>query len=208
MYTFGQGMLPAGTQPASMVTGDLDGDGKLDLAVANRSDNTVSVYLGKQDGTFASRVDYPTGPQPSSLAIGDFNGDGNLDLVVTNENCTFVGHSLPLQCGSASVSILLGNGNGTFQPQEQFPTPLRPLSVKVGDLNGDGKLDLVIAGNLGQGNSPVSVLLGNGDGTFQDHVDYSSPATNSGASWVVVGDFNGDGKPDVVANTGSGIAIY
>ena len=104
-YTFGQGILAAGTQPVSIATADFDGDGSLDLVVANRSDNMVSVYLSRNDGTFRSPVNYPTGPQPSSVAVGDFNGDGNLDLVVTNENCVILAHISTLQCSSAS-SIL------------------------------------------------------------------------------------------------------
>src|ERR1700733_7762892 len=142
-YVFGQASLATGTQPLSIATGDFNGDGKLDLAVVNRSDNAVSVYLGKTNGTFSLPVNYPTGPQPSSVTIGDFNADGNLDIVVTNENCTTIPKlNGALDCGSASVSVLLGNGDGTFQPHQDFPTGMRPLSVKAADLNGDGKLDL------------------------------------------------------------------
>jgi FG-GAP-like repeat/Abnormal spindle-like microcephaly-assoc'd, ASPM-SPD-2-Hydin len=207
-YAFGQASLGTGTQPLSIATGDFNGDGKLDLAVVNRSDNTVSVYLGKPDGTFSLPVNYPTGPQPSSVTIGDFNADGNLDIVVTNENCTTIPKIGGLDCGSASVSVLLGNGDGTFQPHQDFATGMRPLSVKAADLNGDGKLDLVVAGDLNGSNNSVSVLLGNGDGTFQNHVDYPSPSPSGGPTWVIVGDFNGDGKPDIAADAGSGVAIY
>jgi hypothetical protein len=207
-YTFGQGILATGTQPLSIATGDFNADGALDLVVVNRSDNTVSVYLSGQDGTFRSPVNYSTGPQPSSVAVGDFNGDANLDLIVTNENCTSIGHLSEISCESGSISVLLGNGDGTFEPQEQFATASRPLSVKAADLNGDGKLDLVVA-CLGSGSSisPLSTLLGNGDGTFQAHVDYPSP-TGAGASWVVIADFNGDHKPDVATDDRSGVDIY
>jgi hypothetical protein len=208
-YSFGQAVLPAGTQPLSIATGDLNGDGKLDLAVANGTDNTVSVFLGKPDGTFNSRIDYPTGPQPSSVTIGDFNGDGNLDIAVASQNCVVIAHISTIACGQASVSILLGNGDGTFQPHQDFPTATRPLSVATADLNGDGKLDLVLAGDLNGSNNSVSVLLGNGDGTFQSHVDYPVPPPNGGPTWAIVADFNADGKPDVAAGYGGGaVALY
>jgi hypothetical protein len=144
-FSFGQAVLPAGTQPLSIATGDFNGDGKLDLAVANGTDNTVSVFLGKPDGSFSPRIDYPTGPQPSSVTIGDFNGDGNLDIAVASQNCFVIAHISTITCGQASVSILLGNGDGTFQPHQDFPTATRPFSVATADLNGDGKLDLVLA---------------------------------------------------------------
>ncbi len=97
----------AGTSAFAVATGDFNGDGKLDVVVANASSNNVSVLLGNGDGTFQAPVDYPTGSQPSSVAVGDFNGDGKLDLAVANQNCP----SFP--CGAGSVSILLGNGDGT-----------------------------------------------------------------------------------------------
>ena len=121
---------------------------------------------------------YAVGATPYSVAVGDFNGDGKPDLAVTNYS-------------SFSVSVLLGNGEGTFQPAVNYATGNYPFSVAVGDFNGDGKLDLVVA-NFG-GNS-VSVLLGNGDGTFQPAVLY---AAGSNPISVAVGDFNGDGKLDL-----------
>jgi hypothetical protein len=208
-YSFGQGYLAAGTLPMSVATADLNGDGNLDLVVANLNDSTVSVFLGKPDGTFSLKVDYPTGPQPSSVIAADFNGDGNLDLAVANEDCVIIPHISSFGCGAGSISILLGKGDGTFQPHQDFPTAVRPLAVQAADMNGDGKLDLVVASNLGIGNiamsnNSISILLGNGDGTFQNHVDYATPSGEvNGAgipAWVVVADFNGDGKLDVAAN--------
>ena len=208
-YSFGQAVLPTGTQPLSIAKGDFNGDGKIDLAAVNVLENTVSVFLGKPDGTFSPRVDYPTGPQPSSVTTGDFNGDGNLDIAVANQNCVTIAHISTISCKSGSVSILLGNGDGTFQPHQDFPTGTRPLSVSAADLNGDGKLDLVLAGDLNGSNNSVSVLLGNGDGTFQSHVDYPVPPPNGGPTWAIVADFNADGKPDVAAGYGGGaVAIY
>jgi len=164
-YIFGRADFPAGAAPVSVATGDLNGDGKLDLVVTNSADNTVSVLLGKVDGTFASPVKYPTGIYPASVAIGDFNGDGNLDFVVTNENCVLVGGGQTISCQAGTVSIFLGNGDGTFQPKVDYSTSSGPASVAVGDFNGDGNLDLAVA-NLADGT--VSIFLGNGDGTFHN----------------------------------------
>jgi len=113
------------------------------------------------------------------IATGDLNGDGKLDLVVTGSN------------DADAVSVLLGNGDGTFQAPVNYPTGQYPNSVAVGDFNNDGKLDLAVA-NVGT--NDVSVLLGNGDGTFQAAVQYGA---GSAPSPVAVGDFNGDGNLDL-----------
>jgi hypothetical protein len=174
-----------GTNPASVAVGDFNGDGKLDLAVANSASNNVSVLLGNGDGTFQAAVNYAVGTNPASVAVGDLNGDGKLDLAVAN-------------IGSNNVSVLLGNGDGTFKAAVNYAVGSSPYSVAVGDFNGDGKLDLAVA-NPGSNN--VSVLLGNGDGTFQTAVNY---AVGSYPYSVAVGDFDGDGRMDLaVANHGS-----
>ena len=119
-YSFGQAKLTARKQPLSIATGDFNGDGKLDLVVANLSENTVSIFLAKPDGTFNPKVNHATGLQPYSVATWDFNGDGNVDIMVTNEDCTPILHISSFACRPGSVSILLGNGDGTFQPQERI----------------------------------------------------------------------------------------
>ena len=176
---------PVGGGPTSLVAADFNGDGKLDLAVTNSGANTVSILLGKGDGTFNTHVDYTTGPEPYSIAAADLNGDGKLDLAVANADCP----STP--CGPGSVSVLLGNGSGTFQTHVDYNTGFGTLGIAVADLNGDGKRDLAVANSV---DGTVSVLLGNGDGTFLPHQDY--PA-GTGADAVAVNDFNGDGKPDL-----------
>ena len=184
-----------------VATGDFNGNGKLDLAVAdNSSAGGVGIYLGNGDGTFQATVNYLTGPNSSSVAVGDFNGDGKLDLAVANVGTVGV--------SPGTVSILLGNGDGTFQPAVNYSAGQGATSVAVGDFNGDGKLDLAVAnvGTAGVSPGTVSILLGNGDGTFQPALDYDA-STVSGS--VVVADFNNDGKLDLaVANaTGEIVSI-
>jgi len=178
----------AGLSLFSVAVGDFNGDGKLDLAVASGGSDYVSVLLGNGDGTFKTAVQYVAGLEPISVAVADFNGDGKLDLAVANYE-------------SNNVSILLGKGDGTFQAAVDYGIgtenyPATPGSVAVGDFNGDGKLDLVVGGVESDNVSVVSVLLGNGDGTFQAAVNYGAGA---GQTSVAVGDFNGDGRLDLAA---------
>src|SRR2546425_8463414 len=107
-----------------------------------------------QTVSFIARGDFAVGPNPRPVAVGDFNGDGRPDLAVANDF-------------SNDVSVLLGNGDGTFQPAQSFAAGLYPNSVAVGDFNGDGKPDLAVAAGYYNVPGTVSVLLGNGDGTIQ-----------------------------------------
>ncbi|HXJ74514.1 MAG TPA: VCBS repeat-containing protein, partial [Candidatus Dormibacteraeota bacterium] len=159
-----------GSIPQSVAVSDFNGDGKLDLAVANRASGDVSVLLGNGDGTFQSASNYAAGVDPLSIAVGDFNQDHKLDLVVANA---------AIFDDPPNVSVFLGNGDGTFQAATNYTAGRSPRSVAVGDLNGDSKLDLAVAnhGIFENGhftNSSVSVLLGNGNGTFQPAVNYTA----------------------------------
>lgn len=165
--------------------GDVNGDGMLDIASTYYPDNTGPVYvaLGNGDGTFQAQSAVATGfDHPYATAAADVNGDGSLDLVVANTG---------QYAGGNTVSILLGNGDGTFQQRTDYGTGVSPFDVAVADLNGDGKLDLATAN---ADSNSASVLLGNGDGTFQAQATY---ATGSYPFAISVGDLDGNGIPDL-----------
>ena len=183
--------------PASVATRDFNGDGYLDLALASRDDDSsdrlrgnVSILLGNGDGSFQSQVNYGVGDEPVSVAIGDFDGDGDLDLAVANWS-------------SGKVFILLGNGNGIFQDAADYSIGDRAESVATNDFNGDGYLDLAVAvlnfDSSGNAPSNVSILLGNGDGSFQSPVNYNA---GDGPKTVAIGDFNGDANLDLAVGNG------
>jgi hypothetical protein len=174
--------LPVGLNPRWVAIGDLDGDGALDLAVANQIYYNVSVLLGNGDGTFQDAVNYGVGNNSHSVAIGDLDGDGALDLAVAN-------------FGSGDVSVLLGNGDGAFQSEQRYTAGDGPRSIAIGDLDGNGNFDLAVANGV---SDDVSVLLGNGDGTFQSEQRYAA----GGVPYSIgIGDLDGNGNLDLaVAN--------
>ncbi len=174
-----------GEKPESVFSGDLDGDGDNDLAVANLSNDIVSVLLNDGDGKFAPKIDYPAGDVPQSVFIGDLDGDGDNDLAVANFS-------------SDNVSILLNNGDGTFAPKIDYAAGDGPISVYSSDIDSDGDNDLAVANQL---SNSVSVLLNKGDGIFPDRSDY---AAGAGPHSIFASDLDGDGDNDLtVANTSS-----
>ena len=173
----------AGTNPIAVAVGDVNGDGKPDVVLANNAASSVSVLLGNGDGSFRSQQTFSALFQPYAIALGDVNGDGRADLILANS-------------GVSNIAVFLGNGDGAFNPPQLFPTGNQPHSVVLGDINGDGKPDVVTA-NYGGGGS-VSVLLGAGNGAL---LPMQTFATGTAPRSVALGDVNGDGKPDLaVAN--------
>jgi len=172
--------------------GDFRGNGTLDLAVTGSvSDTVANVYveLGNGDGTFQAPVAYPTGNGAEQVVVGDFNNDGKADLAVAND-------------ADNTVSVLLGNGDGTFQPQLVAPVGVGPFWVTTADFNADGNLDLAVTNsNCSEYPCPpgtVSILLGNGDGTFQPHVDYRFGAYTFADA---AGDLSGQGGADLAVTS-------
>jgi hypothetical protein len=186
---------PVGVAPFNVATGDFNGDGKQDLAVANSGNGTVSILLGNGDGTFQQAMDFTVGSPLNRVAVGDFNGDGKPDLAVGN--------------GSANaVSILLGKGDGTFELPVRHNTGISADYIAVADFNNDKKSDLLVSatpiGPLYQGS--ISILLGNGDGAFDSPKVTSVTSFQGIAPLVAIGDFNGDGRLDVA--TGNATVNY
>ncbi|MGD1836249.1 MAG: hypothetical protein ACPKQO_11075 [Nitrososphaeraceae archaeon] len=194
--TFGpQTNFPVGSESTYVAVGLFDADYNLDLAVANLMDDDVSILLGNGDGTFGPKTDFPVGDGPSSIAVGLFDADYNFDLAVSNSGVN-VDSTLDNGNGTIfdTVSILLGNGDGTFGPKTDFPVGFGPSSVAVGLFDADHNLDLAVA-NAGNVNTDrtVSILLGNGDGTFGPKTDFLvGPAPASVAVGLFDADYNLD----------------
>jgi hypothetical protein len=176
--------------PVAVAVGDLNGDGRADLATANFGARTVSVLSNRGVAGFQAKHDYPTGRGPHSVAIGDLNLDGKADLAIANRDAD-------------TVSVRLNRGDGTFGARRDYRTRQLPIGVAIADLDGDRNLDLAVAARTA---GFVSVFPNTGGGSFAARRDY-----RAGGAWsVAVADLNGDGEPDlatpshVLLNAGDG----
>jgi hypothetical protein len=184
-----------GKNPVGMDTGDLNGDGFLDLAVVNQNSNNISILLGTGTtgsfGTATTLLD-PGNENPQSIVLRDFNEDGKLDLAAAHPTGPNRGNFL---------SIRLGTGTGSFGNSTNFNQGIDPRSIAAGDFNGDGKLDL--ATTPGEGKY-ISILFGSGTGSFVNPIRIN---TERSRSTVATADFNGDGKLDLVTTSHGGLRI-
>jgi hypothetical protein len=176
-----------GSNPYFVAVGDFNNDNRLDFVVANSGTNTIGVFLGYGNGSFANQLTYSTGDGslPYSVAVGDFNNDNRLDVVVANFNTNNIG-------------IFLGYGNGSFANQITYATDSGPISVVVGNFNNDSRLDIVALNYYAM---DVGVFLGQDNGTFANQVTYSTGEI-SYPQFVTVGDVDNDSRLDIItANT-------
>jgi len=164
--------------PRGIATGDLNGDGKLDVVVATATGSNIHVLLGNGDGTLKTQVEYLADPNPQDVVIADFDGDGKADVASANSS-------------GIDISIFIGNGDGTLKPRVNYPIGAQLSNLCVSDFNNDGKIDLAA---LGSGNW-LTILLGNGNGTFQSPINKN---VATAVFSVLPGDLNGDGKSDLI----------
>ena len=179
-----------GSQPRSVIVGDLNNDHQLDIVVANSGTNTIGIFMANNNGTFTNQITYSTGvdSHPYSIAISDFNNDTYLDIVVANY-------------GINSLGIFLGNKNGTVKNQTLLSLDSsRPIFIDVADFNKDNRMDIVIVNN---GSNTISILLGYGNGSFQNQITYSTDYDSLPTS-LTIADLNNDNQLDIaVANYGT-----
>jgi hypothetical protein len=186
---YGQLLTRSETQtnysPESVVTADFNRDGKMDIAVASvAADFQVQVFLGNGDGTFGRplTLDYEVASAP--IAVGDLNNDGIPDLVAVNQDSGF-------------VSVMLGKGDGTFRAPVNYATPAGPADIVLGDFNGDGNLDIATSDQYDNPCYCVSVLIGNGDGTFREPAIITDAPAHVEPRALVSGYFDGDKNLDL-----------
>ena len=180
---------PAAIETVAVAMGDINGDGKPDVALANHGSNSISVFLDNGKGGLGAAVSYVVGVNPSAVALTDVTGDGRVDLIAANST-------------SNTISVLTNNGTGVFSAPASYATGMKPVAIASGDFNGDGKTDLAIA-NFGSGN--ISVLLNKGNVGFAAAVSYGAGANPNS---IAAADLDGDGKVDLaVANNCCNVSV-
>lgn len=180
-----------GATPVSIALGDFSGDGRTDLAVANLQGHSVSLLVNAGNGTFAPKVDFPAGVTPTIIVSADFNMDGRPDTAVSSLN--------------GSISVLLCSAVGTFQAPLTIAVGADIRSIGTADFNSDGRPDLVVP-QYTNATGAVSLLIGNGDGSFQPQVDF--PIFGPHPHGLAVCDLNFDGRPDLaVPHQGNAVAV-
>ncbi len=180
-----------GRNPGAVAIGDLNGDRKPDLAVANSEDSSISVLMNRGDGSFRAARNLPTGTEddiPGAVAIGNLTGDSKPDLAVSNGASTGRG-----------VIVLTNKGRGAFRAERRFRflPNIHPAALAIADLNGDKRLDLLA---VRFGTDAVSVLLNRAGGRFAAKVDYG---VGAGPGSIATGDLTGDDRPDLITTNGN-----
>ena len=183
---------PGNEYPSDIAVRDFNGDGKLDLAVANpkhfSKGDFVSIRLGTGTGSFGNPTNFGQGIYPTSIVAGDFNGDSKVDLATVSGN-------------NGNISILFGDGTGSFSTPVNIKTPTSKLNVATADFNGDGKLDLVTSNYTSDTDKQISVFLGDGNGNFNAPIHLNTKVYYSYIlqEGIVTGDFNSDRNIDIAA---------
>ncbi|QHN03569.1 choice-of-anchor D domain-containing protein [Granulicella sp. WH15] len=190
--TFTSSTINSVNFPSGLAVADFNGDGKLDIAATDGAESTVTILLGKGDGTFTKvATPEPTGNYPDQVAAGDFDGNGRPDLAIIGGDT------------GSTLTVLFGNGDGTFTARPtSFTLDGYGNSLALGDLNGDGKLDIAVSvsANSPGGSSSIAIFLGTGTTTFNLGTPISSAGMGSDGSFgaLALGDFNGDKKLDLI----------
>jgi FG-GAP-like repeat len=210
IFTPGQTITLTGSTPFAIATGFIDGDTNLDLVVADLISDLVWVILGNGNGTFQTTgispiaVSLPPGSGPAAVVIGDVNGDTFADLAVVNVGIVDDSCSVSQPANADKVTILLGDGLGTFGAPSTYPVGSNPRAIALGDFNKDGSVDVVTANYCSHN---VSVLFGVGDGTFQPAIGYDvDPSDTPGSqlpTGVAVGDLDNNGFDDIAVSNAS-----
>jgi uncharacterized protein (TIGR03437 family) len=197
----GYSLAQPSPMPRAVAIGDMNNDGKPDVVVASTGQpgnpGLVSVLLDNNDGSLQAPRNTNVNQFAQSIALADLNHDKNLDVVVAA-----YGSQVPGGTDAGAVDVLLGNGDGTFQAlQTLMVTGLHPEAVAVGDVNGDGVPDIaaVMVSSYLSGTCTLAIFLGKGDGTFQSARTFPLQSVAGSLSGIVIGDWNGDGKPDIAA---------